>query len=37
MVFVAGLSFLGILSVGAGFVNNKIAIIVLRTVMGIGK
>ncbi|KAN0078090.1 Major facilitator superfamily domain containing protein [Tylopilus felleus] len=35
MVFVIGLSFLGILSLGAGFVNNKIAIIVLRALMGI--
>lgn len=37
MVFVIGLSFLGILSLGAGFVNNKIAIIVLRALMGIRK
>lgn len=35
--FVTGLSFLGFLSVGAGFVNNKIAIIILRALMGIGK
>ncbi|KAI9463830.1 major facilitator superfamily domain-containing protein [Boletus coccyginus] len=34
-VFVTGLSFLGILSVGAGFVNDKIAIIVFRALMGI--
>ncbi|KAF8129729.1 major facilitator superfamily domain-containing protein [Boletus edulis] len=33
--FIAGVSFLGILSICAGFVNNKIVIIVLRAVMGI--
>jgi hypothetical protein len=37
MAFVTGLCFLGILSFGAGFVSNKITIIVLRAVMGIGK
>ncbi|KAG6372544.1 major facilitator superfamily domain-containing protein [Boletus reticuloceps] len=33
--FIAGVSVLGILSIGAGFVSNKIAFIALRSVMGI--
>ncbi|KAF8552681.1 MFS general substrate transporter [Imleria badia] len=33
-VFVTGLFFLGVLSTGAGFVDNKIAIIILRALMG---
>ncbi|KAH0835592.1 major facilitator superfamily domain-containing protein [Lanmaoa asiatica] len=32
--FTTGVAFLGIFSIGAGFVNNKIAIIVLRALMG---
>ena len=35
--FIIGVAFLGIFSLFAGFVNNKIAIIVLRALMGIGK
>ncbi|KAG8215717.1 major facilitator superfamily domain-containing protein [Butyriboletus roseoflavus] len=33
--FIMGVTFLGIISIGAGFVNNKIAIMVLRALMGI--
>ncbi|KAF8429939.1 major facilitator superfamily domain-containing protein [Boletus edulis BED1] len=33
--FITGMCFLGILSLGAGFVNNKIAILVFRALMGI--
>ena len=32
-----GVAFLGIVSIGAGFANNKIAIIVLRALMGISR
>jgi MFS family permease len=35
-VFVAGFFFIGILGIGAGFVNNIIALVVLRALQGIG-
>jgi hypothetical protein len=36
-VFIGGISALGLLSVAAGFVNDKIPIIILRALIGIGK
>lgn len=35
--FIGGITMLGLFSLGAGFVNNKIALIVLRALSGIGK
>lgn len=35
--FIGGVAVLGILSIGAGFVTNKIPLIVLRALSGIGK
>jgi len=35
--FVGGVTALGLLSLGAGFVNNKLVLIVLRSLSGIGK
>ena len=37
LAFTGGVAILGVLSIGAGFVTNKISLIVLRALSGIGE
>ena len=36
-VFIIGISLLGVMSLGAGFVTNKVGLLVIRAISGIGQ